>query len=326
MVQARKQKIAMCIPTYNRQDVLKDTLEKYIDVCAGLGIDIYIYDSSTSDDTEKYCRRLKYGNLYHIRLDSSITLDEKVVKVFQCYQREKEYDYIWLSGDSMIYSERLLQKVCDAATEEPTVIFLNDDDRQKLGNRTYLDVKEMYRDLLWRSPLWGCILIKEELYRNVDWQKYKSMFVGTDQISVGLHWYRLADAEPFKGTYLVVEKKVDMFKSSTKKMAWWKGSAAGSEMVYRVWTTGLLTVLDNLPFDSQVTDEAILNIRKYANMFTIKNLCRSRKDGVYGKEIYEKYRAGLKRLTGHSDGLLRAIAVAPKLFMKILVKIMDKLS
>ena len=46
-------KIAICIPTFNRPNVVFDTCTKILDIIDNDLADIYIYDSSTDDETEK---------------------------------------------------------------------------------------------------------------------------------------------------------------------------------------------------------------------------------------------------------------------------------
>ena len=89
---------------------------------------------------------------------------------------------------------------------EPTMIFINNEDLQNLGDKEYSSVEEIFRELFWKSSLWGSIIVQESLYDDVDWETYIQKFVGTDQISVGLHWYRLASVQNFKAFLLSVRK------------------------------------------------------------------------------------------------------------------------
>ena len=45
-------KLAICIPTYNRADMLEETLVKSLEKYAQRGWDLYIYDSSTDGSTK----------------------------------------------------------------------------------------------------------------------------------------------------------------------------------------------------------------------------------------------------------------------------------
>lgn len=319
--------LAICIPTYNRSEVLKDTFDYELDACRDLGIDIYLYDSSTDGKTKELVESLsEYGNLYHIEINTTVTLDEKVVMIYQSYKREKKHDYLWLVGDSVGFSRDLLTQVLEAIQSEPTMILVNNDDLQNLGNKEYHDVREIFRELFWKSVLWGSILIKESLYYDIDWKPYIEKFVGTDQISVGIHWYRLASVKDFRALLFSVRKGIDMRKSALKKFAWWKENECGSETVYRVWAQGLIDTAYNLPYEKEDIEAALETQRIYMKNFHWLTLCRSRKDGVYNVSIYKKYHRGIKILSKYPDALLYLIAIAPVLPMKVIVKIADKFS
>lgn len=316
--------LAICIPTYNRSEIVEDTLSRELDVCKNLGIDIYLYDSSSDGKTRRLMEKYQsYPNLFHIQLESDVKLDDKVVLLFQRYKRQRKYDYMWLVGDSVSFGEELLKKIVDAVQTSPTMIFINNEDLQHLGDKEYQRIQEIFKELFWKSTLWGSIIVKESLYDDVDWKLYEKLFVGLDQISVGLHWYRLAQEKEFRAVLFSVRKGIDMRKSSLKKFAWWKEKECGSETVYRVWAEGLVETAYRLPFEKNDIEIALGTCRDYMQVFNKLNLCRSRKDGVYNLTIYKKYRKGIKILSGYSDTTLKLIAVTPTLLMKVVVRLMD---
>lgn len=316
--------IAICIPTYNRVEVLKDTLSYELEICKDLDIDIYLYDSSNDGKTKGLAETLsEYTNLYHIEIDSSTSLDEKVVMLYQSYGREKKHDYLWLVGDGVIFGKELLKQVLDVIQTEPTLVFINNEDIQHLGNKEYNKAKDIFRELFWKSSLWGSIIVKEDLYYDIDWKPYIDRFVGLDQISVGMHWYRLASVTDFRAVLLSVRKGIDMRKTTVNKIAWWKEKACGSETVYRVWAKGLVQTAYQLPFAKEDIEAALETQRIYVKNFYWLSLCRSRKDGVYNLDIYKKYGKEIKVLSKYPDVLLCAIAVTPVLIMKVIVRVAD---
>lgn len=318
-------KIAICIPTYNRAEVLQDTFSYELDACRDLGIDIWVYDSSTDGQTRELIESLKdYNNLYYVSVDSSVTLDEKVVMIYQSYERTQKYDYLWLVGDSVSFSRDILVKIRDAAESDPTMIFINNEDLQHLGNKEYHDVHTIFCELFWKSTLWGSIIIKASLYDDIEWSPYIEKFVGTDQISVGLHWYRLADVQDFRAVLFSVRKGIDLRKSPLKKFAWWKETEHGGETQYRVWAEGLIDVVYNLPYSQEELEAALETQRVYMKNFYWLNLCRSRKDKVYNLDILKKYGRGIGILSKYPYFLLWIIAVTPVLPMKVIVRVADK--
>ena len=317
-------KLAICIPTFNRCEVIKDTFGYQLDICRKLKIDIYLYDSSSDGKTAEYAKTLEaYENLYYIPIDSITTLDEKVVMLFQTYGRKKRYDYFWLAGDGVSFSEGLLYRVLTTLQEEPTVVVINNEEAMPVDDKKYDNAQEAFKELFWKTILWGGVIIREDIYAGVDWNIYKKLFVGTDQISVGLHWYRLATLSEFHGVLLHGQRGIDIRKSTVKKLAWWKEKDCGSETTYRVWAKGLSSVAGSLPFEETVIRQVLLDCKQHMQIFSWLSLCRSRKDRVYNLAIYRKYREGIQLMSGHSYIGLFVVAVTPVLLMKIYVRIRD---
>lgn len=324
MERKRMRNLAICIPTYNRSEVIKDTFAYELDTCRRLGIDIYLYDSSSDGKTKEYIETLtEYDNLHYISIDPATMLDDKVVMIYQLYGRNEKHDYLWLVGDGIGFGEELLKKVLSAIQTDPTLIFINNEDLQKLGNKEYHDVSSIYQELFWKSTLWGSMIVAESLYYEIDWKPYIDKFVGTDQISLGIHWYRLAQVKDFRALLFSVRKNIDMRKSSVKKLAWWKEKECGSETVYRVWAKGLVDVTRQLPFSAGESNTALKTWHFYMKTFHLINLCRSRKDRVYNLDIFRKYGKEIKIITGYPEAILSLIARMPIFLMKVFVRIVD---
>ena len=316
-------KLAICIPTYNRADVLQDTFSYELDACRELGIDVWVYDSSTDGKTRELMETLKdYNNVYYVSVDGS--MDEKVLMIYQSYARAKEYDYLWVVGDSVGFSRDILVKIVDALETNPTMIIINHTDLQNLGNKDYDDAHAMFCELFWRSTLLGSVIIRADLYKDIDWIPYREKFVGQEWAGLGIPWYRLADVQDFKGILFSVRNKIDLRKSPLKKFAGWKGTANGSEKVFKIWAEGIINTAYSIPFPKEEIETALDTVRVYFKWFYWLTLCRSRKDGIYNAQIYKKYRKGIKMMSKYPDILLYLIAIVPILPMKVIVRIGDK--
>ena len=56
--------ISICIPTYNRESLLKESLVKLISQIREFSIAIYISDNSSSDNTEEVVKELSNNYKY----------------------------------------------------------------------------------------------------------------------------------------------------------------------------------------------------------------------------------------------------------------------
>lgn len=118
-------KMAVCIPTYERPEVVEDVLQH----CAGLyrryGLDVYYYDSSHDNRTKKVIESYQsagYDNLHYIWVDPEAN---KVDLVFTMDGIRKEYKYMWYLRDRCWCEEKTLRLMYRAMEEEHDLIFLD---------------------------------------------------------------------------------------------------------------------------------------------------------------------------------------------------------
>lgn len=128
-------KMAVCIPTYERPEIVEDVLEH----CAGLyrryGLDVYYYDSSNDNRTKEVIESYQsagYDNLHYIWVDPKMN---KVDLVFVMDGVQKEYEYMWYLRDRCWCEEKALRLMYRAMEEEHDLIFLdvgNPDEAEEL--------------------------------------------------------------------------------------------------------------------------------------------------------------------------------------------------
>ena len=87
-------KLAICIPTYNRKEVVEDILDKINNAFEKNETDIYIYDSSEDNIDYKYSMEESSVRVYHKKLDSNVHSNEKVYIIYQTKEIIEEYEYI----------------------------------------------------------------------------------------------------------------------------------------------------------------------------------------------------------------------------------------
>ena len=78
-------RLAVCIPTYNRSQIIQEFLETYINEYIYEKFDIYIYDSSEDRKTETLVREWMqyYTNLYYVSVDMKVHSNMKVYNIFK---------------------------------------------------------------------------------------------------------------------------------------------------------------------------------------------------------------------------------------------------
>lgn len=118
-------KMAVCIPTYERPEVVEDVLQHCVGLYRRYGLDVYYYDSSRDNRTKEVIesyQKAGYENLHYIWVDPEMN---KVDLVFTMDGVQKEYEYMWYLRDRCWCEEKTLRLMYRAMENEHDLIFLD---------------------------------------------------------------------------------------------------------------------------------------------------------------------------------------------------------
>ena len=154
-----KPTIALCIPTYERYDVLKDFFITCVQYYIESGIDIYIYDSSIGDDTRKlvFEWRRKYKAINYVSVDSEMHSNMKVYKILSGYGLNSKYDFIWVSGDAIQFSKYAINNLMDKIDLKYDIIEMDGRDYNNIGTKEYTEYND-YLVAVFMNPCTGAPL------------------------------------------------------------------------------------------------------------------------------------------------------------------------
>jgi glycosyltransferase involved in cell wall biosynthesis len=116
--------LSICIPTYNRVDFLKQSVESII--CSiefsNEDVEIVISDNCSSDNTEKYCKYLtqKYSFIKYFRNDENVV----ELNFYFCIQRATS-KFVWVFGDDDLISINAISQVLNYLTKGHNLLILN---------------------------------------------------------------------------------------------------------------------------------------------------------------------------------------------------------
>lgn len=239
-------RVALCIATYEHPDVVQDVLDKCIEDYYRCGIDIYYYDSSTTDDTkcvvEDFVKQ-GYTNLYYLKLDSHYNADDKVDMIFAGYGLNQEYDYIWPSKDRTYCSAETLLRVVEAMEEGHDLIMMGALSGLDMDSITYSVAKEFYRDWGKVSTSLDALIYKySSMLKDYDSDAFAQLHPEDYIVSwrAFVHVYnKLCEMEEYSIKVLPVNTE-QWLNSSLGKSGWEK-------RVFTVWKDYWLQANDNLP-------------------------------------------------------------------------------
>lgn len=181
--------IACCYLTHNHPDVVKRVLGKVLTSYDENGIDIYMYDSSTSDDTKEYIDKLIAGgakNLFYVPVDAGIGGDGKMLQVLKGYGLQKEYDYIWPNKDRSCVIGDSAQKIQQESRRHYDCMMIDSWIPVASDHREYKPVyerEEFFKEFGWLTTSWEMMLISTDiLLHTIEWESFEEKYqLGQDQ-------------------------------------------------------------------------------------------------------------------------------------------------
>ncbi len=166
--------LTICIPTYNRVDLLKESIKSIINSISfsGFDVSIIISDNCSSDDTQTYCLELvnNYPFIAYYRNEKNVN----ELNFYIAAQRAKS-EYVWLFSDDDIMSLNAVKLVCEALASGKNFIVANydlyDNNLNVCKKSNYFSIKkdlefedknQLLVDLNLKVGFISCIVFKRE--------------------------------------------------------------------------------------------------------------------------------------------------------------------
>lgn len=282
-------KLAVCIPTYRRPEVIRELMENMVFQYIHHSFDIYIYDSSEDDSTEKVVRDWmpKYTGLHYVRIDSSIHSNQKVYNIFREFGQLQEYDYLWVCSDYIRWTKNVLDSVCSCADQGYDIIVPNYQDVEKIGNKEYFDKNALFLDCAWHMTLFGAVVLKvSTMLTEVNWNALMEKYMVPDCINhshVAFYFEKLTGMTDWKAVHLSFAKS-DMLVSAFRKYSGWHREA------FYVWCHCWPAMIYRLPECYSNKTKVIKKIGVNAGILSFDNLKKLRRQDIFNNEIYNCYK------------------------------------
>ncbi|WP_322202461.1 hypothetical protein [Acutalibacter intestini] len=311
--------IALCIPTYENSKVVEDFLINCAPYYMECGIDIYFYDSSREDATEKVVKKfMTSGRIHYIAIPEYVEPDEKTFMIFQGYGITGEYDFIWLSGDGVQYPKEGVQFILSKLDTKYDLVTLNSRNRNGVIQAEIIcDINNYFQTCAVQLTLYGAaILNTHTVFRDVNWDYYKGIclkasIAGFSHISFIFH--RILELEQFCGLNLNLGKHRYRLSTKKKTSSWYQNCF--STWVYK-WTE----VIESLP-DYYENKMAIVMSQGKSLLGNVDSFKRLKLDGVYSYKVFRKYIEYWNKVTEISLFRLFLISIEPKFFIRVTGKI-----
>ncbi len=230
MQRSNEVKTAVLMPTYNRPDTLKDTLSYSLNTYKKFNFDVYVFDSSESDESSIIVKELQktHTNLHYIRLCSYIHLDCKWLAMVQGLYLKDNYNYYYVCSDSNALTEYSLEKFYPYMKENYDIINLND--FAHIDKTTeYNNANDYFNSSNMNVGLWGGVICNQRIFNlsMEEWNDAVAKWFKKDDEYIGYVGFILERLSKLDNLKIIepemnVEPNIIMHRSQYKKISHWR--------------------------------------------------------------------------------------------------------
>src|SRR5882762_10025745 len=150
--------LAIAIPTYNRPDILRESLLSILDDVKKFSISIYISDDSENNYTRIMIANLKkeYANIFYFQNNPGLGHDKNCIKTLSLPNE----DYIWYLNDSAVVLNGALNKLMSIISDRDfDFISVNAQGRKlNIEDRIFDNGNELLINLGWHLSQTGATI------------------------------------------------------------------------------------------------------------------------------------------------------------------------
>ncbi|MEG0687462.1 MAG: hypothetical protein RR466_02100, partial [Hungatella sp.] len=235
----------------------------------------------------------RYTHIHYIRIPSTWHANRKVMSIFEQYGLEQTYDYLWVSGDAIRFSESVMRQVVSALERRYDMMIVNGVVDCPIGTREYTDANELFQDCACHTILFGGVILNvHTMLAKVPWRKLQEKYEIPERINyshVGLYFEVLCRLHEFRALHLSVGNGLRA--SVLKDKSGWYQEAF--QVICEYWPS----TINALP-QYYTNKIRAMNKLGYYSCFTPSAFLSYRKGKVYNLSILLKYRKTLEGMSG----------------------------
>ncbi len=311
------QKLVIGIPTYNSAAIVDETLSLECVYWKEKNVDIYLYDSSTNNDTYDVYKKWVadgYDNLHYVKIDSEVHSNKKVYMLYKDLSALKKYDFIWMRRDYTTYISSTCDLLLANLDNDICLISISKNVNETSGVKLYTDKEEYALKYIANSTRYGdCVVNSSMMLEDIDWNYYEEKYVNSKTVNfshVGLYYELVAKQSNVKICNLGIESS-GYNNSKLKVDSFWVADGLD------IWCTCWGELIDKL-------SEYYLNIYGALDIslrfFPVMTLIRYRITDILNLRNLWRNRKWAKRCMGENYNEAIKLALTPKSRVKKFVE------
>ena len=311
----KKKELCILIPTMNRANCIEELLKESIPCVNKTGVDIYIYDTSSNDDTKKLVEKYNQAaceHFFYYKHENypDRTTDLKVINAFR--ELEDQYRYVWLSGDGCILKiTEMLDLIKHYLNQDYAVIhFTGEDETNKSVIEEYNRPEELFGDYAPFMTYYSATILSSEFIKQIYWEE-----LGKEYRNSGFLFWKgifegLADG---KHKMAVVHRRhliVNPYKNGN--------SSFGPGKFLRFWVRDWPKVVSALPacYDGY-KEKVCIGLGERQKFYQMENLIKLRRTGNLDKALFEQYKDDFAKATNVSLKKIYFAATMPQCLVTV---------
>lgn len=299
MAQVTQQLLSICIPTFNRAEILTECLEDLILKVGTYNFEIIVSDNNSTDNTKEIVEafKVKYSPLKYIKQNSSSDPDRNFASALS----HSTSSYTWLIGDSYRIKENALEVLLELmSTNRFDLIVVNCFNQVKgIDSAVYTNSSKLLDDLGWYLPIMSAYIYKDNILRNADYERYYSSYF----LQMGIT-FEFLEKNKFE-VYWYADNGFGA--TSIPKKSW---QYETFNVFAKNWTEFILSLPKSIELPIKLA--CIKSHGSNYGIFSIKSLLLLREKGWLNYDIFNRYKLYFNYVTTPPLTLVLLIAVCPK--------------
>jgi abequosyltransferase len=310
-------KLSICIPTYNRAELLKECLENIIPEVKNYSIPIYISDNASTDNTAQVVLEFQkiYPFIYYSCNAVALSPDYNFKHVLEMSQCE----YAWLLGDrSRIIDGAMAQILNVLNHDDYDLIVVNGGEFKSLNSeelipkvknlesKVFRNHNDFLCELGWYITWMSCLIFGQKIRQYGDFDSFE----GTSFIHVGIVLKYLSETD------------FSVYWDSTMRAYNVKTVASGwaiNNLIFENFAFKWYQMIQSLTqYEEKARLSSLKSIAAGNKIFSFKSMLYLRAIGQYDLNTLEKYSFYLSYTTNIPKIILIIIAITPPIFLNIL--------
>ena len=211
-------KLCILLPTYGREECVAYFLEQTLEECRYYSIDVYVCDSSNTDENKELVNRYHnkgYKNIYFMQGHESIEYKNGFVaegiqnysnpdyKVFVAQSElADKYEYIWLCGDNCVLKlDQTMEDVMKYTEQCVDIIHFSNGREMPFGDRKiYTDAQEFYLNDAWHMTAYGASIVSSRVIKKINTDNVLDKYINSGFLYV-MSVYEFCAANSFTAVH-----------------------------------------------------------------------------------------------------------------------------